>query len=227
MSDKIDRRIKYILVLDTETANGLDQPLVYDCGWAIVDKRGKVYKTRSYVNKDIFYRERGLMQTAYYAEKIPKYEAELKSKLRKLAGWEYIIRAFRNDIYKYRITTVCAHNARFDLNALNTSQRYITKSKYRYFFPRGIEIWDTMKMAEDVIAVQPTYRAWTKENGYVTSQGKPRITAEILYRYIKHDPDFIESHTGLEDVLIEKEILVYCFRQHKKMRKGVFEKKTP
>ena len=53
---------------------------------------------------------------------------------------------------------------------------------------------------------------------------QPRFKEEILYRFINGNNDFIENHTGLEDVMIEKEILAYCFRQHKAMRKGLFEK---
>ena len=34
---------KFYMVLDTETANGLDDPLVYDIGFAIIDKKGQVY----------------------------------------------------------------------------------------------------------------------------------------------------------------------------------------
>ena len=33
----MDRRKHYFLVLDTETANSLEDPLVYDMGWAIVE----------------------------------------------------------------------------------------------------------------------------------------------------------------------------------------------
>jgi hypothetical protein len=36
--------------------------------------------------------------------------------------------------------------------------------------------------------------------------------------------DFIESHTALEDVMIEKDILAYCFNKHKKMRKLLWER---
>jgi hypothetical protein len=50
------------------------------------------------------------------------------------------------------------------------------------------------------------------------------MTAEVLYRFITKDNDFVESHTGLEDVMIEKEILAYCYRQHKKMKKELFNK---
>ena len=125
---------------------------------------------------------------------------------------------------RYETNTVVAHNARFDLNALNVTQRWLTKSKYRYFFPFGTEIWDTMKMAKDVVACTPTYKAFCERNGYMTKHKnpQPRITAEILYRFISGDNSFTESHTGLEDVDIERQILAYCFRKHKAMRKALF-----
>ena len=112
---------------------------------------------------------------------------------------------------------------RFDHGTLNTTERWLTKSKYRYFFPSEYIICDTLKMARDVILKMPTYKRFCVENGYVTKNGQPKATAEILYRFIKKDNDFIESHTALEDVLIEKEILAYCFKQHKKMRRLLWE----
>jgi hypothetical protein len=45
----------------------------------------------------------------------------------------------------------------------------------------------------------------------------------VLYKFISKDFDFVENHTGLEDVMIEKEILAYCYRQHKPMRKKLWE----
>lgn len=225
MEIKIDRRKKYIAVVDTETANSLEDALVYDIGWAIVDKRGNVYLTRSYLVKEIFCDERALMQSAYYAEKIPMYLQEIAEGKRKILPFAFIRQIFKRDCEKYNCITACAHNARFDLNALNTTQRFLTKSKYRFFFPYGMEIWDTMKMAQDVICQMPTYKRFCEAHeDYTLKNGNPRKTAEILYRFIIKDNDFIENHTGLEDVLIEKEILAYCIRQHKKMRKGLFQK---
>ena len=80
-----------------------------------------------------------------------------------------------------------------------------------------------MKMARDVIHKMPTYRRFCEENNLLTKNGRLPTTAENLYRFIIKDPNFKESHTGLEDVQIEREILFYCFRQHKKMRKGLWE----
>ena len=41
-------------------------------------------------------------------------------------------------------------------------------------------------------------------------RGKPKFTAEVIYKFITGDVDFEERHTGLEDVKIEKEIFLYC-----------------
>ena len=229
----IDRRKHYIVVLDTETCP-LDRDFkgvspynmfVYDIGWAVVDKKGTVYETKSYVNKEIFYDETSLMESSYYANKLPQYKEDIKNGKRVVANWNDIRKDLAETLKKYNTNTVCAHNARFDDGSLKNTQRWLTKSKYRYFLPYGTEVWDTMKMALDVIANTPTYKEFCKENNYMTNHKNPRpqVKAEVIYRYITKNNDFIESHTGLEDVLIEKEILAYCFKKHKKMRKKLYE----
>lgn len=229
---KIDRRISYKIMLDTETCNTLviddklvmDYVLVYDLGFSVVDKRGKVYESYSFIIKEIFFGESDLMKSAYYAKKIPMYLEQIAKGERKVVSFYEARKTLLEVMEKYETNTVVAHNARFDLNALNVTQRWLTKSKYRYFFPFGTEIWDTMKMAKDVVACTPTYKAFCERNGYMTKHKnpQPRITAEILYRFISGDNSFTESHTGLEDVDIERQILAYCFRKHKAMRKTLF-----
>ena len=231
MEKKIDRRISYKIVLDTETCpidKDLEEVLpsnmfTYDCGWAIVDKRGNVYKTRSFINADIFLDEKDLMQSAYYANKIPQYWEDIKSGKRILTSFYNIRKALLEDIAEYNVTEIFAHNMRFDYGTLNATQRWETKSKYRYFFPKDVIICDTLKMSRDVIAKMPTFIKFCEDNNFLTKNGKPQLKAETIYRFITKDTDFVESHTGLEDVLIEKEILAYCYRQHKKMRKKLWE----
>lgn len=232
--EKIDRRKHYIIVLDTETCP-LDKDFkgvspfnmfVYDIGWAVVDKKGTVYETKSYINRDIFMDEKDLMKSAYYSNKIPKYWEDIKKGSRKIATWYTIRKDLADTMKRYNTKTVCAHNARFDDGATKNTQRWLTKSKYRSFLPYGTEIWDTMKMVNDVIAKTPSYKEFCFENGYLTKHSTPRpqVKAEVVYRYMTGDDNFIESHTGLEDVLIEKEILAYCFRKHKPMRKKLYER---
>ena len=228
----MDKRINYIIGLDTETANGimvdekldLSQSLVYDLGQAITDRKGRIYETKSFVVREIFIGMKDVMRSAYYAEKIPAYWEDIKNGRRKLANLLTIRREFLKDAEKYGVTQFFAHNARFDLNALNNTIRYITKSKQRYFFPYGSEIWDTLKMARQTVGQQKSYKSYCVNNSYLTKHKVPqvRLTAEILYRYITGDEEFSESHTGLEDVLIETAIMAHCFRQHKKMDKCLF-----
>lgn len=227
----MDKRINYRIVLDTETCpidrdfDGVSPQnmFVYDCGWAIVDKRGTVYKTRSFINADIFLGEKSLMKSAYYAEKIPAYWEDIKNGSRILTSFYNIRKTLLEDIKEWNVKEVYAHNMRFDYGTLNTTQRWLTKSQYRYFFPKNVVICDTLKMSRDVIAKMPTYKKFCMENGYVTKNNQLRLTAEVIYRFITKDNDFIESHTGLEDVMIEKEILAYCFKQHKKMRRKLWD----
>lgn len=226
----MDKRINYRIVLDTETCP-VDRNLnevspqnmwVYDCGWAVVDKRGNVYRTRSFVNADIFLDEKSLMKSAYYANKIPSYWKDIKDGNRILTSFYNIHKTLLEDMKEFNITEIYAHNMRFDYGTLNNTERWLTKSKYRYFFPYGTEICDTLKMSRDVLKTMPTYKRFCEENGFMTKNNQPRYTAEIIYRFITRDLEFSESHTGLEDVMIEKEILAYCFKQHKKMNRKLW-----
>ena len=228
---KIDHRKNYLCVMDTETANtqtdikgrlDMSSVLPYDIGWAIADTRGNVYRTRSFVVKDIFTHERDLMNSAYYACKLPRYFYDLVNGTRTLATAYEIRQAMLADMAEYQTHIACAHNARFDVTALNNIERWTTKSKYRYWFPKGTEIWDTLAMARSVIGKMPTYRRFCEENGYITKNGQLSMTAENLYRFISKQDDFQEDHMGLEDVLIEVQILKYCDRQHKAMKKRAF-----
>ena len=227
--DKIDYRKNYILVFDTETANSNSQEglcpansMVYDLGWLIVDTKGKVYETKSFVNADIYCDYPQMMSSAYFSNKLPQYAEDIKNGSRILATFSTIKKAFAETCQKYKVKAISAHNARFDYSALCATQRYLTKSKYRYFFPYGIEIWDTLKMARDVICTMPSYQQYCFDFGYLTKNGKPRATAEILYRFISGNENFIESHTGLEDCEIEKDILLYCLKK-KPPRKKLWE----
>lgn len=230
--NKIDKRQDYSIVIDTETCpvdKELKQVLpsnmwVYDCGFAVINKRtGEVFETWSFVNADIFLDEKDLMQSSYYADKIPQYWEDIKNGKRILTSFYNIRKTLALCVERYNVTKIFAHNMRFDYGTLNNTQRWLTKSKYRYFFPYGLEICDTMKMARDVICTMPSYKRFCEENGYLTTRGQLRVTAEILYRFISKDNTFTESHTGLEDVMIEKEICHYCYRQHKKMRVLLWE----
>lgn len=216
---KVDNRHHYLLVLDTETTNTLMDNLFYDLGFKVIDTKGRTYESYSFVNADIFCDEKELMQSAYYKEKIPNYWEDIKQGTRTLATTYTIRKTLKEILAKYSITEISAHNARFDYRALNLTYRWVTKSKYRFFLPYDVEMWDTLKMAREIILPMPSYQAFCKKHNLFTPKGRLSATAENLYRFISKNANFIESHTGLEDVEIESEILIYCLKKGCKNKK--------
>lgn len=200
------------IVLDTETANDIDCPLCYDLGWILTDRTGTVYESYSYVISDIFL-DKNLMSSAYYAEKIPQYQADLNSGARKLARFLTVKKIFNKCCKENNVTKIFAHNARFDYKSLQTTLRYITTSKMRFFFPYGVEIWDTLKMSRAVFRDDDNYGEFCYRNDFLTKRGCRKYTAEVLYRFLTDDVNFIEEHKGLDDVMIEKEIMSECFKR--------------
>lgn len=210
------------LVIDTETTNSLDDPIVYDIGFAVIDKDGKVYESHSYAIADIIL-DSELMNSAYYAEKIPSYWKEIQEGKRKLRRFHTVKNIVADIIQQYDIKIVVAHNARFDYRSLNLTQRFITSSKFRYFFPYGVKIWDTLKMAREVLKGSITYNKFCADNNYITKNKQNRFTAEILYRYLTNDNSFVEEHKGLQDVLIEKDIFAYCLKEYPKINGALWD----
>lgn len=223
--EKIDRRKNYGILLDTETAGTLEEPLFYEIGWNVIDSKGNIYESREYINKDVFYGMYELMYTCYYHDKLPEYIDRIRKHEIEVKTTYEIMKIFREDCKKYRVKFACAHNMRFDYKALKNTRSVTTDGKYKYFLPYGLELWDTMRMSEGAIVKRKSYRQFCLDNDYLTSNNQSRKTAEILYRYISGNNDFVESHTALDDVQIETEIFKYCMRQHKKMRKNAFSNK--
>ena len=211
---------KLYMVFDTETCNcpKIDGQLdtknaqFYDFGLQIIDIDGKVYCEYSIVNEDVFFGMPQAMREAYFAEKIPQYVEGIHNKSYLVMNTVQIRNLIRQLCKEYDIAACIAHNARFDITATNATLRYQTKSRYRWFFPYGMPILDTMKMAKATICQDEKYITYCKNNGYMTNHPVPQVrkTAEILWRYLTQNDEFIESHTGLEDVKIEAQIFVTC-----------------
>lgn len=211
-------------IFDVEAANcprlangklDTDNSQAYDLGGMVIDDEGNDYKRISLVNQDVFFDMKDAMKEAYFANKIPEYMQGIWAKEKQVVNtWEMWL--IVHDILKqYDIHTIIGHNVWFDINTLNSTMRYQTKSKKRYFFPYGIEVIDTMVLANKTICKDPKYIEFCKENGYMTNHPtpQPRRTAEILWRFLTQDNSFEESHTGLADVDIERKIYAECLRR--------------
>ena len=126
-----------VIMIDTETTNDIDCPIVYDVGYQVFTMQGELLCERSFVNADVFL-DKDLMASAFFADKIPAYWQDIKAGTRELKTWFNIKKQIADDCKRFGVTVACAHNAAFDNRALNTTQRYITTSKYRYFLPFGV-----------------------------------------------------------------------------------------
>ena len=205
------------IVLDVETAGGLDNPLCYDVGLKAVDRKGEVFDAYSWVVYDIYAGQRELMKTAYYADKLPKYEEALKNGDRKMISFYTAKRQIAEIMERNKTNLVYAYNAGFDRRALNNTQRFVTEERYKWFFPYGTEFRCIWNMACQVLLSRPSYIKFALKNNFVSSKGNILTNAECCYRYLTKNVDFCEEHQGLDDVNIETEILLACYRQHKKM----------
>lgn len=221
----MDKRKKYVMVLDTETTpfreasyiSGKNM-LTYDIGGVIIDKEGNIYESFSYVVEEVFFNQQ-LMNKAYYYDKTPNYIRELASGQRTLKKWLEIKCDLIRLMREYNIKEVWAYNARFDMDTLNATDDYLYHN-YQYI-PWDIEIKCIMRYAECSLFKQKNYRKFCEQNGHLNKAGGIRKSAEVLYKYVSGQWDFDEEHTALEDSLIEAEILVRCWKQHKKSKPTV------
>lgn len=217
---KVDKRKNYYMVLDVETANSTDgkhnDGLVYDIGFVIVDKKGHIYAQRSFCIKEIFDWVE-LMQSAYYADKRPIYYDYMRKKeMEKISIWEARER-IKKAIEYFDIKEIYAYNASFDYTTLNNTVRYLSGSGCRWFLPYGTQICDIWHIACQILGTQKLFQSENVRN----ENGNLITSAERMYAYMEQEPDFIESHTGLADAIIESQILARCLRTHKHIDKKI------
>lgn len=210
-----------ILTIDTETTGPINKPLTYDVGFKIIDLQGNTYEQESMVIYDIFVGEKEAMQSAYYADKLPQYEADLRNGTRRMVRFYTARRIVLDAMKRWNVDAVAAYNTGFDIRALNNTQRFLTNWKYRYFFPYGTKFIDIWNMACNSMFMTRSFRKAAYENEWFSTKGNVRTNAEVAYAFISGDYSFSECHTALEDVEIEATILVYCWRKTKPEQREV------
>ena len=215
-------RTKEVVVsMDIETANTTEDALAYDIGFTAHHLDGEVLERHSYIIKDVFFGMPELMTSAYYAHKIPEYMESLARGERQVASAYEVRKILCDLIERYKVKVVMAYNAYFDTTGLNTTQRYLTKSAYRWFLPYGIKVECIWHMACQTICSQKKYYNFCHEHGFVSKAGNISTSAETVYRFITNNPTFVEEHKGAEDVDIEIKIFTECRKKHKKMNRNI------
>lgn len=135
---KLDKRRKYYIVLDCETATlpyaanfdgearkriAIAKPLIYDLGWTVVDRQGRVYARRNFLITEIF-SVPAIFNTAYYASKRPLYLERLRKGEIILTDWNTAAAALLEDMRE--VEAVGAYNSMFDFKkAIPFTELYI------------------------------------------------------------------------------------------------------
>lgn len=210
-------RKQKMLVLDVETAGGFQDKLVYDLGFAVVLPNGEIVESYSFIIEEIFENE-SLMNSAYYAEKVPAYHMEIAQGFHDVVPFKYALEKMKEVIKAHELEVVAAYNLAFDLDAIWKTSKALLG--YNYGF-KGMERLCIWSLACELLFTQKTYQKVAMREGWYSESGNLKTSAEHAYRYITGDYNFIEQHTGLADVEIEAEILAKCLRQKKKHKSGI------
>lgn len=227
----MDKRKGVIAIVDTETADKFarktNKPepwnsVVYDLGYIICDKDGNELCRRSLAISDTFARH-DVMNSAYYANKLPQYYAGIK--MDDSGEWKMVsaleaFRLMRSDFRRHGVSTLAAYNVNFDIAALNSTIRTYSNGFKSFWFPynmRVVDIWDYA----DCITGTKRYCKWAAEHQFFTASGNPQTSAEKVYAYLTDCSDYVERHTALSDCEIEKAIYFAAKRKHTRKSKTI------
>ena len=102
----MSRQKEKFIVLDVETANDIPDTLTYDVSFVVADRGGTIYHEHAFAISDIFTEEKELMQSCYYAHKLPLYEQRIAEKSIKVASIFTVRRLIKKYMDKYNIKKV-------------------------------------------------------------------------------------------------------------------------
>jgi hypothetical protein len=217
-----------LMVVDSETCNVTPTDavkpgnnLTYNVGYTLLTpSTGETFHAKQYAISEIMFGERDRMTSCYYADKLPRYYDQIGVNSCAVRSFFDVMNEIEQVCREYNVTAIVAHNARFDVDALNTTAAWLTGGEIRRALPQWLEIWDSLKMSRAIFGKMPTYRKFCEDNGFLTKHRVPqaRMTAEVLYRFLTKDLDFAEDHMALEDVMIEAAIIMACYRSHKALK---------
>jgi hypothetical protein len=188
-------------------------------GVVLTDKLGNVYITKSFLIQEIF-NSKDVEKAYYYSKsKWDYYNRQLEEGKTELVSWEYAINEIKKLIVYYNIKQVSAFNLPFDRSAFYDTNRLLN-GKFINFF-NTLEVECIRGLACETLGKQKTYQRLALDNNLRSPSGQYLLTtAEAFYKYITNDYTFIEAHTGLEDALIETEIMARCYKVHNKRTRG-------
>jgi hypothetical protein len=209
-------KTKIIMVADTETVGLGKKAFVFDFGYVIGTKRGKILQERQFLIREVITNPKIMLHALYN----PDWRTMMGGKLfsiympalgnaeMKIYPWREVLEIMRDDIATYGVDVFSAYNLNFDLGAMNKTHNLITEKNLNFSRLDLLCLWKfscvtvcRSRLFHDVA------RAQGADAGWITPADNVRTTAEKVYAFLTGDLDFIESHTALHDAQIEFEIM--------------------
>ena len=232
---------------DVKKKIAIARPLIYDMGWVITNRKGEIIKKVQFLIAETF-AVPAIFNTAYYAEKRPRYLEMLSRGETSIVTWETAVQAFINDAQS--VDAVGAYNSMFDFKkALPFTDLYIKKlyspdyqawEKIQYqlceriaferykkdpekefdaenFKFRGEEypLFDLWGLSAKILLNNVSYKKECLNHDLLSASGLYfKTSAETSYQYLVNKYDFVESHSALDDAMIETFILSKIAARH-------------
>ena len=190
--------------LDTETFGGASNPKgIYHLAGIIHTRKGEVLATFNYLISE-HYNE--IEKDSYAKRNFHKYADMIANGIVTSIPTEKMAVEMVNNLCElYGVNVMTAYNSGFDF----------VKTECRELL-NGRQFIDTWLMALQTITTKKSYEKFCVENGYLTKKRNLQTSAEVVYRFLTSNTDFIEEHTAFEDSKIEMQIFLECLKMHKK-----------
>ena len=205
---------KTFAIIDTETLGGAAQTFcpTYHCAGIATTKRGEVDRIDIVVIGNL------QLDNAFYGKFKKDYYRDLLRNPATVICYneDEAKEVFSNWLTANNVSCACAHNSGFDFNKTFVAECV-----------EGLEFIDTWQAFFDTIGKYAKYNKFCCENGFVTKSGNIQMTAEVCYRFISGNVDFVEEHTALSDCEIEAEILRAVWNTHRKFTRNAHKGEAP
>jgi hypothetical protein len=205
---------KTFAIIDTETLGGAAQALcpTYHCAGIALTKRAEINRINIVVIGNL------LLDSAFYGKTKKDYYRDLLRDPATVICYNEAEakEAFSAWLSANNVECVCAHNSGFDFHKTFVSECV-----------EGMEFIDTWQAFFETIGKYRKYNKFCCENGFVTKSGNIQMTAEVCYRFISGNVDFVEEHTALADCEIEADILRAVWATHRKFTRNVHKGDSP
>lgn len=195
-------KTKNIAIIDTETAGGFGDLKVYDFGMVVMTQKGEIIAEYESLVREVFIPKE--MATAYYSDKIPCYYSMMYDGMR-IRDWDTIRDDVNALLEKHNVGIISAYNLGFDMRAIKSAQAKY--SKHDKFLTANYDLLDLWYWSCKEILSKKTYHDFADENNFKTDAGNYKTSAEVGYSFLNDLPNFVESHTALDDCYIEADIL--------------------